>query len=211
MRVSLLLSIVFIPVTCLDNGVGRVPARGWSSWYAAPEAGSGVTAHMVQANAQALISRGLAAKNYTFVNVDEGWLQGRFANGTIYEDLAKFPGGMAALGAWVRAQETSPGSGQYLQYGLYSCRGTCQCSTPSYSGPGSHGYEKEDVDWMISRGARFLKIDSCCGSQDHGTAFADYAKFRDAMNASGVPVLFNLCGWESWCQWAGGTCRGQYR
>ncbi len=42
------------------------------------------------------------------------------------------------------------------------------------------------------------QIDSCCGSQDHATAFSDYAKFRDAMNASGRPVYFSLCGWENW-------------
>jgi hypothetical protein len=34
-----------------------------------------------------------------YVNVDEGWLQGRYpANNTIYEDLTKFPSGMKALG-----------------------------------------------------------------------------------------------------------------
>jgi hypothetical protein len=32
-----------------------------------------------------------------------------------------------AAGAWVHSQELSPGSGQYFKYGLYSCRGTCQC------------------------------------------------------------------------------------
>ncbi len=29
-------------------------------------------------------------------------------------------------------------------------------------------------------------------------AFSDYAKFRDAMNATGQRVWFSLCGWESW-------------
>ena len=29
-------------------------------------------------------------------------------------------------------------------------------------------------------------------------AFSDYAKFRDAMNATGKRVWFSLCGWESW-------------
>ncbi len=29
-------------------------------------------------------------------------------------------------------------------------------------------------------------------------AFSDYAKFRDAMNATGKQVWFSLCGWESW-------------
>lgn len=36
-----------------------------------------------------LISSGLAKLGYTQVNVDEGWLKGRYPNGTIYEDLDK--------------------------------------------------------------------------------------------------------------------------
>ena len=58
------------------------------------------------------------------------------------QDLSKFPSGMKGLGSWIKSQETSPGSGQYLQYGLYSCRGSCQCGTSTYSAPGSLGYEK---------------------------------------------------------------------
>lgn len=42
------------------------------------------------------------------------------------------------------------------------------------------------------------QIDSCCGNQDHAVAFSDYAKFRDAMNATGKQVWFSLCGWEAW-------------
>ena len=182
----------------LDNGF-TVPARGWSSWYAAPD-GSQVTDAFVRASAQALIDSGLAAKGFVYVNVDEGWLAGRHAgNDTIFEDFAKFPSGMAALGAYINALPTGSGApGDTMKYGLYSCRGSCQCGTDKYSGPGSLGFEKEDTDWMIAAGAKWLKIDSCCGSQDHATAFSDYAKFRDAMNASGTQVWFNLCGWNPW-------------
>lgn len=105
--------------TALDNGVGRTPMMGWSSWYATP-GGSNVTSAFVRATAQVMLSSGLAAKGYSLVAVDEGWLQGRYPNGTIYEDLSKFPEGMAGLGAWV--------TGQGFRYGLYTCRGTCQVS-----------------------------------------------------------------------------------
>jgi prephenate dehydrogenase len=51
----------------------------------------------------------------------------------------------------------------------------------------------KQVDWMVNHaGADYLKIDSCCGNQDHKVAFSDYAKFRDAMNATGKPVWFSL-------------------
>jgi len=33
-----------------------------------------------------------------------------------------------------------------------------------------------------------LQEDSCCGSQDHPTAFADYAEMRDALNRTGRDV-----------------------
>ncbi len=187
MKAALIITL-FAVGAALDNGFTRA-GRGWSSWYAAPF-GSEVTEAFIKANALALVSSGLAAKGYTFANVDEGWLKGRHTNGTIYEDVEKFPSGMAALGAYVNSLG--------LDYGLYTCRGTCQCSTSKYQGPGSHGYEAEDVRWIVAAGAKWLKVDSCCGSQDHATAFADYARFRDALNATGVSVYYNLCGWNPW-------------
>ena len=180
----------------LDNGF-TTPALGWSSWYAAPS-GSQVTDAFVRASAEALVTSGLAKKGYRYVNVDEGWLKGRLPNGTIFEDREKFPEGMKALGDWVRSQSVAPGSADKLVYGLYSCRGTCQCGTRYYHAEGSHGHEAADTQWMIDAGARWLKIDSCCGSQDHSVAFSDYSKFRDAMNKSGEQVWFNLCGWRDW-------------
>lgn len=63
---------------------------------------------------------------------------------------------MKALGDWVTALDTN--SHTTLMYGLYSCRGTCQCGTSKYSGPGSHGYEAADTQWMVAAGARWLKV-----------------------------------------------------
>jgi alpha-galactosidase len=174
--------------SAINNGFTK-PGRGWSSWYAAPD-GSQVTDAFIRSNSVALVTSGLAAKGYTFSNVDEGWLAGRHPNGTIFEDMGKFPSGMKALGDYIKSIG--------LSYGLYTCRGTCQCSTDKYHGPGSHGYEVEDVNWIVAAGATWLKVDSCCGSQAHAVAFSDYARFRDALNATGVPVYFNLCGWSPW-------------
>jgi hypothetical protein len=46
--------------------------------------------------------------------------------------------------------------------------------------------------------SNLAQVDSCGGSQDHATAFADYALFRDALNASKKAVFFSLCGWNDW-------------
>jgi hypothetical protein len=176
--------------TALNNGLGRTPALGFSSWYAAP-GGSGVTSAFIRNTTLAMARRGLFAAGYNYVNIDEGWLAGRYpGNGSIYEDRTKFPEGMAALGAWVAAQG--------FKYGLYSCRGTAQCGTDKYSGPGSQGHEGADAAWMVAAGAEWVKIDSCAASQDHATAFAQYGLWRDVLNATGSRVWLNLCGWEEW-------------
>jgi hypothetical protein len=31
--------------------------------------------------------------------------------------------------------------------------------------------------------------------QDHQTAYAEYSRMRDALNATGVSFFFSLCGW----------------
>jgi len=140
--------------------------------------------------ADALISTGLSKLGYNHVNVDEGWLKSRDSTGAMVYDTQKFPSGMKALGDYIHSKG--------LKYGLYTCRGTCQCSTSQYQGPGSQGYEVQDANLMVSWGMDYLKEDSCCGSQDHNTAFTQYGKMRDALNATGRPIFFSLCGWYSW-------------
>ena len=55
-----------------------------------------------------------------------------------------------------------------------------------------------DAAWMAAAGADFVKEDSCCGSQQHDVALREYAEMRDALNATGRPIFFSLCGWNSW-------------
>lgn len=66
-----------------------------------------------------MIKTGLAKLGYNRINIDEGWLVARDnTTGMMYEDLDKFPNGMKALGDWIKAQETYPGSGEHMHYGL---------------------------------------------------------------------------------------------
>ena len=193
----------------INNGLGQTPAMGYSSWNDCssfrdngPNGWCWDSEAHIKNVTLYMISSGLAKLGYTQINVDEGWLKGRNAAGQMYEDLDKFPSGMKALGDFIKSQPTYAGSGDMMRYGLYSCRGTCQCGTGTYGAPGSNGHEADDTEFMVAAGAQYLKIDSCCGSQDHAVAFSDYGKWRDAMNASGTKhgwdVWFSLCGWETW-------------
>ncbi len=44
----------------------------------------------------------------------------------------------------------------------------------------------------------YLKEDSCNATQDHQLAFQEYEVMRDALNQTGRPIYFSLCGWNSW-------------
>lgn len=158
-----------------------------------------------------MISTGLAAKGFVHVNVDEGWLLGRNeTTGEIIEDRKKFPNGMKALGDWIHNQ-TVPGKGKIMKYGLYTSRGTVQCGTAKYSAVGSHGHEYQDASWFANAGADYAKIDSCGGSQDHNTSFSDYAKWRDGFNATKRPIYFSLCGWNTWYAPVGASIGNSWR
>ena len=139
---TLLVVLVVSPALALPNGLGLTPPMGYSSWN---DCASEITEARIKNVTRALIDSGLAAKGYIHVNVDEGWLKGRDnATGAMISDPVKFPSGMAALGAWIHDQEV-PGRGKVMRYGLYTCRGTCQCSTALYHGPGSHGHVAQDA------------------------------------------------------------------
>jgi len=181
--------------SALNNGLALTPAMGYSSWN---DCASQITEERVKNITNHMISSGLAAKGYIHINIDEGWLKARNnSTGALMEDLDKFPSGMKALGEWVHNQVV-PGKGKIMKYGLYTCRGKCQCSTQQYQGPGGQGFEAQDSAWLADAGADYVKIDSCCGSQDHTTAFNDYGKWRDGMNKTGREMYLSLCGWNTW-------------
>jgi len=181
---------------------------GYSSWN---DCASEITEARVKQVTKAFIDTGLAAKGYIHINIDEGWLKERNnVTGDYVEDRVKFPSGMKALGEWVHNQ-TVPGKGKILKYGLYTCRGTCQCGTKLYSGPGGNGHEKQDTAWLADAGADYLKVDSCCGDQNHQTAFSDYGKWRDGLNATGRKVILSLCGWNTWYAPVGDTLGNSWR
>lgn len=48
-----------VNVNSINNGVGRVPALGWSSWYAS-YAGSQVTEELVRNTTLVMVEKGLA-------------------------------------------------------------------------------------------------------------------------------------------------------
>jgi hypothetical protein len=63
--------------------------------------------------------------------------------------------------------------------------------------PGSLGYEKKDANTYASWRVDYLKLDSC--HNINGTAPVEIALMRDALNASGRPIFFSICGMYTNC------------
>ena len=127
----------------LDNGQGRVPALAYSTWNRWLLA---INESLVLELADALVSTGLLAAGYEYLNLDAGvWLHERDAAGNLQADPAKFPSGLPALANAVRARG--------LRLGLYTDLGVGSCGP----GPGSGGHWPQDARYFASLGADYLK------------------------------------------------------
>ena len=189
-------------VYALNNGVALTPQMGYSTWM---DTSSSINESRIHYIANLMVKLGLKDLGYQYVNIDAGWLKGRDSQTQkLVWDPEKFPNGMKAVGDYLHSLG--------LKYGLYTTRGTIQCGTSEYNNvPGSYGHYKSDVDQMVSWGIDFLKVDSCYASQEHSVAFSEYGEIRDALNATGRPVLFSICGWYSWYAPVGWTLGNSWR
>ncbi|MEU1590706.1 ricin-type beta-trefoil lectin domain protein [Micromonospora sp. NPDC005710] len=180
------------PAQALDNGLARTPQMGWNDWNSF---GCNVNDSLIRQTADTMVSSGMAAAGYSYVNIDDCWSErSRDGSGNLVPDGAKFPNGMKALADYVH--------GKGLKIGIYSSAGTTTCA--GY--PASLGYEQRDANTWASWGIDYLKYDNC---GDHGGQSGQqrYTAMRDALARSGRPILFALCNWgqDNVAQWGAAT------
>jgi alpha-galactosidase len=174
----------------LDNGVARTPPMGWNSWN--KFACDGINERVVRASADAIASNGMKDAGYQFVVIDDCWQTSRDATGNIIADPQKFPSGIKALADYVHSKG--------LKFGIYTDAGTKTCA----GRPGSIGHEYQDAQQYASWGVDYLKED-WCNTLPGQSSEASYTLMRNALAATGRPIVFSICEWGStkpW-QWAG--------
>lgn len=93
---------------------------------------------------------------------------------------------MKALAAYVHAKK--------LKFGIYTDRGSQTCMHRA----GSRYHEETDAQTYAEWRVDFVKEDSCAAYVDPDKAFAEYGLMRDALNKTGRPIFFALCGWHDW-------------
>jgi len=172
----------------LDNGLARTPQMAWNSWN---HFGCNINEQLIRATAKAVVTTGLKAAGYTYVNMDDCWARSRTANGTIVADPKAFPSGIKALADYVHSLG--------LNFGLYSDAGTQTCQ----GRPGSLGYETNDANTYASWGVDYLKYDNC--NNQNIPPQTRYPVMRDALNKTGRHILYSMCEWgeDDPATWAG--------
>ena len=171
------------PASALDNGLARTPPMGFNDWNAF---GCNVSANLIEQTALAMHTDGMQAAGYNYVNIDDCWLEKqRDANGNLVPDPAKFPNGIKAVADYVHSLG--------MKLGIYEDAGTATCA--GY--PGSLGHETQDAQTFASWGVDYLKYDNCnnAGSTTTQQYIQRYSAMRDALAATGRPIVYSLCEW----------------
>jgi alpha-galactosidase len=186
-------AVTATPAAALDNGLALTPPMGFNDWNAF---GCDVSEQLIEQTADYLVTSGLKDDGYTYVNIDDCWqTHTRDADGRLVPDPAKFPDGIKGTADYVHSKG--------LKLGIYEDAGTSTCA--GY--PGSLGHEATDAQSFADWGVDYLKYDNCNNKSDGSRA--DYVKrytaMRDALKATGRPIVYSLCEWgdQSPWEWAG--------
>jgi len=170
------------------------PPMGWNSWN---HFGCAVSADLVERTADALTANGMAKLGYDSVDIDDCWMsrQRDARTGELVADPAKFPQGIASVARYLHARG--------FTLGIYEDAGTATCA----GFPGSLGHERLDAQTFARWGVDSLKYDNCNhdGLSSKAQYIERYVAMRDALRATGRPILLAICEWgvhQVWT-WAG--------
>ncbi|WJX19161.1 alpha-galactosidase [Trifolium repens] len=173
----------------LQNGLGHTPPMGWNSWN---HFGCDINESLIRDTADAMVSTGLAALGYKYINLDDCWAElNRDSKGNMVPKASTFPSGIKALAHYVHRKG--------LKLGIYSDAGNFTCSKRM---PGSLGHEIQDAKTFASWGVDYLKYDNC---ENNGISVRErYPPMSEALLNSGRPIFFSMCewGWEDPATWA---------
>ena len=148
-----------------------------------------VTETTIEAQARALVSSGMAAAGYTYVNLDGGWdMPVRTAKGELQPMPKRFPHGIKPVADYVHSLG--------LKFGIYTSAGMTNCARTS---AGSYGHFSEDAQLFASWNVDYVKLDWC------GVPYDRYRKMtrqqvslmlatqmRAALNATGRSMILDV-------------------
>jgi alpha-galactosidase len=183
-RFALCLFVVAMPAIAQSQRgaqklLAATPPMGWNSWNKFQMKIDDAT---VRAQADAMVSSGMKAAGYEYVNIDEGWEGTRDAQGNLAPNHG-FPD-MKALAAYVHSKG--------LKLGIYTSPGPKACG----GSEGSYGHEEQDATLFAAWNIDYVKYDWCTA----GTVYAAdqyplaIEKMAKAIASAGRPMVYSIHG-----------------
>ncbi|MEU9588872.1 NPCBM/NEW2 domain-containing protein [Streptomyces sp. NPDC048193] len=181
------------PAPAPDDGLALTPPMGFNNWNST-HCRAEFDEAMVKGIADIFVEKGLKDAGYEYVNLDDCWaLPQRGADGKLVPDPSRFPNGIDAVADYVHAKG--------LKLGIYTSAGTRTCDSTGM--PGALGHEYSDAQQFADWGVDYLKYDNC--NNQGLDAVQRYTTMRDALKATGRPIVYSICEWgqnKPW-EWAG--------
>ncbi|MFJ1605975.1 NPCBM/NEW2 domain-containing protein [Streptomyces sp. NPDC088253] len=176
----------------LADGLALTPPMGFNNWNST-HCRAEFNESMVKGIADLFVAKGLKDAGYRYVNLDDCWARpSRDADGKLVPDPARFPNGIKAVADYIHAKG--------LKLGIYTSAGTKTCDSVGF--PGALGHEYSDARQFADWGVDYLKYDNC--NNQGVDAKQRYTTMRDALKATGRPIVYSLCEWgenKPW-EWA---------
>ncbi|WP_206308486.1 NPCBM/NEW2 domain-containing protein [Streptomyces sp. A1277] len=176
------------------NGLALAPPMGFNNWNST-HCRAEFNESMVKAIADIFVEKGLKDAGYEYVNLDDCWaVPQRNADGKLEADPVRFPNGVKAVADYVHSKG--------LKLGIYTSAGTRTCDSVGL--PGALGHEFSDARQFADWGVDYLKYDNC--NNQGVDAKERYTTMRDALAATGRPIVYSICEWgenKPW-EWAAG-------
>ncbi len=166
---------------------------GWNSWNHFAEKVNDV---IIRAQADAMVTSGMRAAGYVYVNIDDTWEGQRDSRGFIQPNT-KFPD-MKALADYVHSKG--------MKLGIYSSPGPKTCADFE----GSYGHEVQDAQTYAAWEIDYLKYDWCSAEKVFKPSEMPvvYKKMHDALRRAGRPIVYSLCQYGMGRVWSWGASVG---
>ena len=177
------------------------PPMGWASWntFAAK-----INYSVIKQQADAMVSSGLKAAGYQYVNIDEGWWQGtRDGSGNITIDTSEWPGGMQAIADYIHGLGLK--AGIYTDAGKQGCGYYYPTGRPAAPNSGAEGHYDQDFLQFSKWGFDFVKVDWCGGNDEGLNPQTAYQAISDSIKKAtaqtGRPMVYSVCDWGNQSPW----------
>lgn len=172
------------------------PLMGWSSWNTF---GAEISEGVIVETARAMATNGLKEAGYVYVNLDDGFFDGRYPDGRLRIHARRFPEGLKGTVDTIHALG--------MKAGIYSDAGTNTCASfggeKGGKGAGLWGHDAEDCKLFFNElEFDFFKVDYCGGYQQKLVERDRFTEISKAIKATGRDVHYNICRWAFPGAWA---------